>query len=66
MPEPILRSEDFPEGFRITSTSKGLRIDCLCEAGRALILDREKLASFGLRFQHDQRSSTSIISKHFH
>ncbi len=55
MPEPILRSEEFPVGFRITSTSTGLRIDCLCEPGKVLILDRDKLASFGLRFQHDQK-----------
>ena len=54
LPEPTQRSEEFSEGFRLTRTSTGLRIDCLCEPGRVLILDREKLASFGLRFQHDQ------------
>ena len=63
MSEPILRSEDFPEGFRVTSTSKGLRIDCLSEAGKALILDREKLATFGLRFQHDPRTYKKLSER---
>ena len=61
MPEPILRSEEYPVGFRITSTSKGLRIDCLGEVGKWLTLDRKTLASFGLTLsQHPRPEETPM------
>ncbi|MEE8111124.1 MAG: hypothetical protein V3T54_00170 [Acidobacteriota bacterium] len=53
MSEPILRSEDFPEGYRLTSTSRGLRIEFLGEGAEPLPLDADQLARFGLKFQHD-------------
>ncbi len=53
MSEPILRSEDFPEGYRLTSTSGGLRIEFLGGAADPLPLDADQLARFGLSFQHE-------------
>ncbi len=53
MPEPILRSETFPEGYRLTSTSGGLRIESVEPDPKLLELNRDKLAAFGLRFIDD-------------
>ena len=49
MPEPILRSETFPEGYRLTRTSGGLRIESVEPDPKLLELNRDKLAAFGLR-----------------
>ncbi len=53
MPEPVLRSETFPEGYRLTSTSGGLRIESVEPDPKLLELNRDKLAAFGLRFIDD-------------
>ena len=53
MPDPILRSEDFSEGYRLTSTSRGLRIEFLGGEPRPLSLDADQLARFGLGYQQD-------------
>ena len=53
MPEPVLRSETFPEGYRLTSTSGGLRIEAVEPDPKLLELNRDKLAAFGLRFADD-------------
>ncbi len=53
MPEPVLHSETFPEGYRLTTTGTELGIEAIKDHPRALRLDREKLAGFGLRFQDD-------------
>ena len=53
MPEAVLRSESYPEGYRITSTSTGLRIESTGLDAKPLCLDRDALAHFGLRFADD-------------
>ena len=53
MPEPVLRSESFPEGYRLTTTASGLRIESTGQDAQPLHLDRAHLAQFGLRFQDD-------------
>ena len=49
MPKPVLRSETFPEGYRLTSISGGLRIESVETDPKLLELNRDKLAAFGLR-----------------
>ena len=53
MPEAVLRSETFSEGYRITSTGTELRIEATEYQPRPLVLNREGLARFGLQFEHD-------------
>ncbi len=53
MPEPVLHSEAFPEGYRLTTTGTELRIEVTSTIPRPLRLDRQQLAAFGLRFADD-------------
>ena len=53
MPEAVLRSETFPEGYRVTTTGTELRIEVTSTIPRPLRLDRQQLAQFGLRFADD-------------
>ena len=53
MPEAVLRSETFSEGYRITSTGTELRIEATEYQPRPLRLNREEMARFGLQFEHD-------------
>ena len=53
MPEPVLHSETFPEGYRLTTTGTELRIDPTEANPRSLHLDRDALARFHLCFQDD-------------
>ena len=53
MPEPVLRSETLPEGYRLTSTSRGLRIESVETDPKPLELNRDNLAAFGLQFADD-------------
>jgi len=53
MPEAVLHSETFPEGYRISSTGRELGIEATEYEPRPLGLNREVLARFGLQFEHD-------------
>jgi len=53
LPEAVIRSETFSEGYRITSTGTELRIEATKYQPRSLRLNREELARFGLQFKHD-------------
>ncbi len=53
MPEAVLHSETFPEGYRLTTTGTELRIDPTEAHPKSLRLDRDALARFGLQFEHD-------------
>ena len=53
MPELVLHSADFSEGYRITSTSDGLLIETTDHHPFPLKLSREALARFSLRFEQD-------------
>lgn len=61
MPELVRKTETFPEGYRVTSTSTELGIEATLEHPRPLRLDREKLAAFGLRFAADH--DIGVMSK---
>ncbi len=53
MPEAVLHSETFPEGYRLTTTGSELRIEVTSTIPRPLRLDRQQLARFHLRFEDD-------------
>ena len=53
MPEAGIHSEKVPEGYRVTTTAGGLRIEPVGQQQVALTLDREALARFGLRLIDD-------------
>ena len=53
MPDPVLHSQTFPEGYRVTTTGSELRIEVTSTIPRPLRLDREQLAHFGLQFADD-------------
>jgi len=53
MSELILRTEDFGEGYRITSTGDGLLIQTTDHHPFPLKLSREALAKFRLRVEDD-------------
>ncbi len=53
MPEPVLHSETFPEGYRLITTGTELRIEVTSTIPRPLRLDLQQLAHFGLRFIDD-------------
>lgn len=53
MPELVLHTETFAEGYRLTTTSGGIRIEPVGPTQYAFSLDREALARFGLRFIDD-------------
>jgi len=48
MPQLVLRSEEFREGYRITNTARGLMIEPIGSDQRSLELTRAQLASYGL------------------
>jgi hypothetical protein len=53
MPELILYTEDFREGYRITSTADGLLIETTDHHPFPLKLSREALTKFRLRLEDD-------------
>ena len=53
MPTPVIHTADFREGFRITSTGEGLRIQTVSYHADPIELNREQLAQFGLHFEQD-------------
>ena len=53
MPEAVLHTDTFTEGYRLTTTGTELRIDPNEANPRSLRLDRDALAHFGLRFIDD-------------
>ena len=53
MPEAVLHTESFPEGYRLTTTGSELRIEVTSTIPRPLRLDRQQLAHFGLGFADD-------------
>ncbi|MHC4177129.1 MAG: hypothetical protein ACYSWU_06465 [Planctomycetota bacterium] len=53
MPELVMHTETFTKGYRLTTTSGGLRIEPAGAMQYSFTLDREGLARFGLRFIDD-------------
>ncbi len=53
MPDPVLHTDTFPEGYWLTTTGSELRIDPTEAHPKSLRLDRDALAHFGLRFADD-------------
>jgi len=53
MPELVLHSEDFAEGYRIASTGDGLLIETTDHHPFPLKLSREAVAKFRLRVEDD-------------
>ena len=53
MPELVLHTEDFGEGYRITSTGDCLLIETTDHHSYPLKLTREALAKFRLRLEDD-------------
>ncbi len=50
MTKAVIRSEEFPEGYRITNTARGLIIEPIGSDQKPLELTRAQLASYGLRY----------------
>ena len=48
MPEAVIRSENYLEGYRLTTTKNGLQIDTIRANPKPLRLDLEQLARLGL------------------
>ena len=53
MPEAVLHTNTFTEGYRLTTTGTELRIEVTSTIPRPLRLDRQQLAHFSLRFEDD-------------
>jgi hypothetical protein len=53
MPEVVIHTADFDEGYQITSTSGGLRVKQIRQHPEPLTISREDLAKFGLQFIDD-------------
>ncbi len=54
MPEAVIRSENYLEGYRLTTTAGGLQIDTIRADPRPLRLDLKQLARLGLRLVDDE------------
>ena len=54
MPEPIIRTENYVEGYRLTTTTGGLQIDTIRADPRQLRLDLKQVARLGLRLTGDR------------
>ncbi len=50
MTKAVIRSEEFPEGYRIKNTARGLIIEPIGSDQKPLELTRAQLASYGLRY----------------
>ena len=53
MPEVVIHTAEFPEGYQITTTSGGLRIRTTEHHADPITLSKEQLAQFGLQFIDD-------------
>jgi hypothetical protein len=63
MPEVVIHTADFDEGYQITSTSGGLRVKQTRQHPELLTISREELAKFGLQFIDDHHIPLNLSSR---
>ncbi len=63
MPEAVIRTENYLEGYRLTTTAGGLQIDTIRADPRPLRLDLKQLARLGLRLADDHYIEVQLGQK---